>query len=33
MILDNENSNLKVYEWIVKYTEEGTVDIFRVAPT
>ena len=27
MILDNENSNLKVYEWIVKYTEEGTVDI------
>jgi len=27
MILDNENSNLKVHEWIAKYTEEGTVDI------
>ena len=27
MILDNENDNLKVHEWIAKYTEEGTVDI------
>lgn len=27
MILDNENQNLKVYEWIAKYTEEGTIDI------
>ena len=27
MILDNENKNLKVHEWIAKYTEEGTVDI------
>ena len=27
MILDNENGNLKVYEWIAKYTEEGTIDI------
>ena len=27
MILDNENSNVKVHEWIAKYTEEGTVDI------
>ncbi len=27
MILDNENGNLKVHEWIAKYTEEGTVDI------
>ena len=27
MILDNENENLKVYEWISKYTEEGTFDI------
>ena len=27
MILDNENRNLKVHEWITKYTEEGTVDI------
>lgn len=26
MILDNEK-HLKVYEWITKYTEEGTVDI------
>ena len=26
-ILDNENSNLKVHEWIAKYTEEDTVDI------
>ncbi|WP_204105200.1 MULTISPECIES: helicase-related protein [Spirulina sp. CCY15215] len=27
MILDNENQNLKVYQWIAKYTEEGTIDI------
>ncbi len=27
MILDNENENLKVHEWITKYTEEGTFDI------
>ena len=27
MILDNENQNLKVYEWIKEYTEEGTIDI------
>lgn len=27
MILDNENQNLKVHEWIVKYTEDGTIDI------
>ena len=27
MILDNENGNGKVHEWIAKYTEEGTVDI------
>lgn len=27
MILDNENQNLKVHEWIAKYTEAGTVDI------
>ncbi len=27
MILDNENSNLKVHEWISKYTEEGKIDI------
>ncbi len=27
MILDNENENLKVHEWISKYTEEGTLDI------
>jgi|GEM_PF-4930420 len=27
MILDNENKNLKVHEWIAKYTEAGTVDI------
>jgi len=23
MILDNKNTNLKVHEWIVKYTKEG----------
>lgn len=27
MILDNENENLKVHEWINKYTEEGNLDI------
>jgi ERCC4-related helicase len=27
MILDNENQNLKVHEWIKGYTEEGTIDI------
>lgn len=27
MILDNENENLKVYEWLNKYTEEGKLDI------
>ncbi len=27
MILDNENDNLKVHEWISKYTEEGKLDI------
>ncbi len=27
MILDNENENLKVYEWIEKYTEHGRMDI------
>ncbi|CAA0225813.1 helicase-related protein [Tenacibaculum maritimum] len=27
MILDNENKNLKVHEWISKYTEEGKFDI------
>jgi superfamily II DNA or RNA helicase len=27
MILDNENQNLKVHEWIKEYTEEGTIDI------
>lgn len=27
MILDNENKNKKVHEWISEYTEEGTFDI------
>lgn len=27
MILDNENENLKVHEWISKYTDEGKFDI------
>ena len=27
MILDNENSNLKVHEWLAKYNEEGKLDI------
>ena len=27
MILDNENENLKVHQWIAKYNEEGVLDI------
>jgi hypothetical protein len=27
MILDNENSNLKVHEWISKYTDSGKLSI------
>lgn len=27
MLLDNENENLKAYEWLTKYTEEGKLDI------
>jgi len=27
MILDNENENLKVHEWIISYTEKGKLDI------
>ncbi len=27
MLLDNENKNLKVHEWITKYTENGTLNI------
>jgi len=27
MLLDNENKNLKVHEWITQYTESGKVDI------
>ena len=27
MILDNENTNLKVHEWLAKYTDEGKLDI------
>lgn len=27
MILDNENENLKVHEWIASYTEKGKLDI------
>lgn len=27
MILDNENENLKVYEWVSSYTEDGKLDI------
>ena len=26
MILDNENSNKKVYEWLRDYTSEGNLD-------
>ncbi len=27
MLIDNENNNLKVHEWISSYTESGTIDI------
>ena len=27
MILDNENQNLKVYQWLSKYNEEGILDV------
>ena len=27
MILDNENENLKVHEWITKYTQTGKLSI------
>ena len=27
MLLDNENENMKVHEWLSKYTEEGILDI------
>ena len=27
MILDNDNKNLKIHEWITKYTEEGKIDV------
>ncbi len=27
MLLDNENENLKVHEWLAKYTDEGKLDI------
>ena len=27
MILDNENKEFKVHEWISKYTEEGKFDL------
>jgi len=27
MLLDNENENLKVHEWISLYTEKGKLDI------
>ncbi len=27
MILDNENENLKVHEWISKYTQTGKLSI------
>jgi hypothetical protein len=27
MILDNENDNLKVHEWITKYTQTGNLSI------
>ena len=27
MLLDNENEDLKVHEWITEYTEEGKMDI------
>ena len=30
MILDNENENLKVHEWITKYNEEGTLVLCKL---
>jgi hypothetical protein len=27
MILDNKNTNLKVHEWIAKYTKEGKFNL------
>ena len=27
MILDNKNTNLKVHEWIAKYTKEGNISL------
>ncbi len=27
MILDNKNKNLKVHEWIVKYTKAGKLNL------
>ncbi len=27
MLLDNENNNKKVFEWLRDYTNEGTLDI------
>ena len=27
MLLDNENKNYKVHEWISKYTTEGKMDV------
>ena len=27
MLVDNENKNLKVHEWIAKYTENGNLDV------
>jgi hypothetical protein len=27
MILDNKNTNLKVHEWIAKYTKEGKLSL------
>jgi len=27
MILDNKNTNLKVHEWIAKYTKEGKISL------
>jgi len=36
MILDNETQDLKVHEWIAKYTQQGTIDIvtgyFTIGP-
>lgn len=27
MLIDNENKNYKVHEWIAKYTETGRLDL------